>query len=112
MTRTPTLTTTPVAGAETGQWSRRALLRTLALVTAAGLLLVGGLLYAGYAALTSPHRDAPSEADLTGPLLVGEAFDDMPSGPTRRDAIAAAPMLAVSRRRCAPHRQPPVSVRR
>lgn len=96
MATTPTLMATPVAGAEAGQWSRRALLRTLALVAAAGLLLVGGLVYAGYAALTSPNRGTLSEANLTGPLLVGEAFDDMHSGQERRDAIAAAPMLAVS----------------
>lgn len=76
-----------------GAWDRRRLLATLAGVLAAAILLLCGLGYAGYVALsasvtakTPTARSSPPSAAGAGPA----------SGQGRRDAVAAAPMLRVT----------------
>lgn len=78
-------------------WDRRRLLRTLLLVALAGVALAGGLGYASYTAVTSatsPDTPSPATAPATAGAA-GQAATRLPPGPARRDAIAAAPMLAV-----------------
>ncbi|KAB7740043.1 hypothetical protein GA707_19690 [Nostocoides sp. F2B08] len=79
-------TTTPTMDA----WDRRRLQRTLAAVTAAVVLLLAGLAYAVHAALTSHPPEAAAAAE---PVIVDVGA--IPDRDARRDAIAAAPMLAV-----------------
>ena len=71
------------------QWDRRRLLRTLVLVTLAGVALLAGLGFAVHSAATSIGRSD------TEPTPAGQAAEQMPPGQARRDAIAAAPMLTV-----------------
>ena len=70
-------------------WDRRRLMRTLLLIAAAAALLLAGLTYAVVTAVTSAGASEPVQVD---PALTAEG---LPSGQARRDAIAAAPMLAV-----------------
>jgi len=77
------------AAATADQWGRRRLVRTLVVVAMAALLLLGGLVYAVYSAVASTRTSSLIPAD------VAQAAEQLPPGPGRRDAIAAAPMLAV-----------------
>lgn len=77
------------ATADENPWSRRRLLRTLAVVATAGALLLGGMAYALYSAISSAHRASDT------PAAAVRAAEQLAPGPTRRNAIAAAPMLAV-----------------
>lgn len=72
------------------QWTRRRLLRVLAGITVAALTLLGGLGYAIYSAVASTRT--PAAASETA---AAQPTEQLPAGPARRDAIAAAPMLAV-----------------
>lgn len=74
-------------------WDRRRLQRTLAGVTALVAVLLAGLAYAVQAALTTEPQTASTQAAAVGPVVV--AVEDLPDSAARRDAIAAAPMLAV-----------------
>ena len=67
-------------------WDRRRLLRTLVAVSVAGVLGLVGVAYAVYGAVAASSR--PAAATAIDP-------ESRSSGPARRDAIAAAPMLAV-----------------
>ena len=71
------------------QWGRRRLVRTLAVVAMAALLLLGGLAYAVYSAVAS------TQAAPATPGPAAQAVEQLPPGQGRRDAIAAAPMLPV-----------------
>jgi hypothetical protein len=76
-----------------GGWDRRRLLVALACVVAAAMLLLLGLGYAVYVALTSATGTAK-------PVSATAAAHDTPGpkaerGAARRDEIASAPMLAV-----------------
>lgn len=73
-------------------WSRRQLLAMVATVTLAALTITIGLGYAVLAAATSTSPRTGAEAGSA--LGVAE---QLPAGTSRRDAIAAAPMLVVSR---------------
>ena len=77
------------AAATADQWGRRRLVRTLVVVAMAALLLLGGLVYAVYSAVASTRTSSLIPAD------VAQAAEQLPPGPARRDAIAAAAMLAV-----------------
>lgn len=77
---------------DTQQWDRRRLQRTLAAVTALLVLLLAGLAYAVHTAFTSHPSEAAATA-AEGPVVID--VEDLPTGPSRRDAIAAAPMFAV-----------------
>ena len=77
------------AAATADQWGRRRLVRTLVVVAMAAFLLLGGLVYAVYSAVASTRTSSLIPAD------VAQAAEQLPPGPARRDAIAAAPMLAV-----------------
>lgn len=68
-------------------WDRRRLLRTLAAVSIAGLLGLVGVGYAVYSAVAASSRPTAADA-VPGP-------ESLSPGQARRDAIAAAPMLAV-----------------
>ena len=72
------------------QWDRRRLQRTLAAVTAAVVLLLVGLAYAIHTAFTTDNANAAAAVGL-----VVIEVENLPTGRARRDAIAAAPMLAV-----------------
>ena len=76
------------AAATLDPWGRRRLVRTLVTVATAAALLLGGLGYAVYSAVGSTTT-RPGAADAAA---VAHA---LPPGSVRRDAIAAAPMLAV-----------------
>ena len=76
------------AAATLDPWGRRRLVRTLVTVATAAALLLGGLGYAVYSAVGSTTT-RPGAADAAA---VAQA---LPPGSVRRDAIAAAPMLAV-----------------
>ena len=76
------------AAATADQWGRRRLVRTLVVVAMAALLLLGGWSMR-YSAVASTGRRPPH---LPG---CGSAAAQLPPGPARRDAIAAAAMLAV-----------------
>lgn len=71
------------------QWGRARLVRTLVGVVLAALTLLGGLVYAAYSAVAVTGTPPRSPAQQ----LLGA--QQLAPGPTRRDAIAAAPMLAV-----------------
>lgn len=73
-------------------WSRRKLLAMVAAVTVSTLTVVTGLGYAVHAAISSAADPPP--ADDSAAVALAE---QLPSGTARRDAIAAAPMLTVSR---------------
>lgn len=75
-------------------WSRRQLLAMVAAAAVAALVAVIGLGYAVHAAATST-TSAPTAGATAGTALA--AAEQLPTGTARRDAIAAAPMLAVSR---------------
>lgn len=68
-------------------WDRRRLLRTLVAVSVAGVLGLFGVGYAVYSAVAASSRPAAA-VTVSGPESMGP-------GQARRDAIAAAPMLAV-----------------
>ena len=76
------------AAATLDPWGRRRLVRTLATVATAAALLLGGLGYAVYNAIGSTKARPGAEEAAT-------AAQALPPGSGRRDAIAAAPMLAV-----------------
>ncbi len=78
------------APAPADPWNRRRLLRTVLLVALAGLALLGGFGYAVRSAVTSAERSDP------GPAPAAQAAGHLTAGQPRRDAIAAAPMLAVA----------------
>jgi len=90
MTTTTGMNTTAPA---VGVWDRRRLQRTLAGVTALVVVLLAGLAYAVQAALTADPQTAAAQPASSGPVVV--AVEDLPDSAARRDAIAAAPMLAV-----------------
>ncbi|HQG12323.1 MAG TPA: hypothetical protein PLZ83_05155 [Dermatophilaceae bacterium] len=76
------------AAATLDPWGRRRLVRTLVTVATAAALLLGGLGYAVYSAVGSTtNRPGADDAAAVAQAL--------PPGSVRRDAIAAAPMLAV-----------------
>lgn len=75
---------------EADRWDRNRLLRTLLVVAVVGVILLGGLGYAVYGAVTSPGRP-----QTPTPVAAGQAGQQLAPGQARRDAIAAAPMLAV-----------------
>ena len=79
------------AAADLDRGDRRRLLRTLLLVALAGVSLLGGLGYAVSSAVTSVGRP-----QTPTPVAAGQAARQLPPGQARRDAIAAAPMLAAS----------------
>ena len=79
------------AAAATDPWGRRRLVRTLAIVAVVAALLLAGLSYAVYSAIASTR----SSAAAASPGQEIRSAEQLPSGPARRDAIAAAPMLAV-----------------
>ncbi len=68
-------------------WSRRHLLRALAAVIAVAVLGLFGAGYAVYAAVRGPAAAGETEERSRA--------DSLPPGTARRDAVAAAPMLAV-----------------
>jgi len=70
-------------------WDRRRLMRTLLLVAMVVVLLLAGLSYAVVTAVASAGRTERVQVDAA------QAAEQLPSGQGRRDAIAAAPMLAV-----------------
>ena len=76
----------------TGEWDRRRLLAMVAAVIAAAVGVVTGLGFAVHAALTSAAVEPSTDASA-----VVVAAEELPSGDARRDAIAAAAMLTVSR---------------
>ncbi|KAB7740351.1 hypothetical protein GA707_19550 [Nostocoides sp. F2B08] len=88
-----TTTGISTAASAVGVWDRRRLQRTLAGVTALAVLLLAGLAYAIQAALATEPQTAAAQAASVGPVVV--AVEDLPDSAARRDAIAAAPMLAV-----------------
>jgi hypothetical protein len=76
-------------GVDAAGWDRRRLLTVLAIVLAAGLLLLAGLGYAVYLAAWSAGPPGPGRpAGTPGPGTTR-------TGEDRRDRIAAAPMLRV-----------------
>lgn len=77
------------AAAAADQWDRRRLMRTLLLVAMVVVLLIAGLTYAVITAVTSAGATEPEQVNPA------QAAEQLPSGQERRDAIAAAPMLAV-----------------
>lgn len=78
------------AAATLDPWGRRRLVRTLVTVATAAALLLGGLGYAVSRAIIS------TKTEKTGTAVdAAKAAEALPPGPSRRDAIAAAPMLAV-----------------
>ena len=79
------------AAAATDPWGRRRLVRTLPIVAVVAALLLAGLSYAVYSAIASTR----SSAAAASPGQEIRSAEQLPSGPARRDAIAAAPMLAV-----------------
>jgi len=79
------------AAAVTDPWGRRRLVRTLAVVASVAALLLVGLSYAVYSAIASTR----STAAAASPGQEIRSAEQLPSGTARRDAIAAAPMLAV-----------------
>lgn len=79
---------------ETHAWERRTLLRLLAGIVTVGLVLIGGLGYALYLALTTPSLGNAGDEGRTETDLAAQ-IATLPVGPERRDAIAAAPMLTV-----------------
>ena len=79
------------AAAATDPWGRRRLVRTLAVVAGVAALLLAGLSYAVYSAIASTR----SSAAAASPGQEIRSAEQLPSGTARRDAIAAAPMLAV-----------------
>jgi len=87
-------------GDGTGQWGRNRLLATVVGVAVVGVGALGGLGYAGYSAFTSAGHQGPSSAPPSAASSAASpAVEDAaqrPAGQTRRDAIAAAPMLGVS----------------
>jgi hypothetical protein len=85
------------------EWDRRRLLRTLLVVAAVGIILLGGLGYAVYGAVISAGRSAPTGTPSPIPGLGHEApeaaqtgGETVPAGKDVRDAIAAAAMLRVA----------------
>ena len=79
----------------TGGWSRRRLLGMVAAVMVAAVAVVTGLGYAVHAAVTSTAEQPADTSGTATPALAVAV--ELPAGTARRDAIAAAPMLAVSR---------------
>lgn len=88
--------TDTAAGADTGAWGRQRLLTILAAGLVAGLLLLAGLGFAAYYAL-SPAGPAPTSAAPAAAGLVAAAGTEPAAGAARgqarRDRIAATPML-------------------
>lgn len=81
-----------VAG-DSSEWSRRRLLGVLVMAVVVAALLIGGLGYGSYLALTGVAGDALAAASV---VAIGET--DRPTqaqGAARRDEIAAEPMLTV-----------------
>jgi hypothetical protein len=77
-------------------WDRRRLLVVLTLVAAAGVLLLVGFAYAVRLAWSDAASGAPTPATARPDAgAVGPASSWPVSGPSRREAIAAAPMLDV-----------------
>jgi len=79
------------AAAAIDPWGRRRLVRTLAVVAVVAALMLVGLSYAVYSAIASTR----STAAAASPGQEIRSAEQLPSGTARRDAIAAAPMLAV-----------------
>lgn len=77
------------AAAAADQWDRRRLMRTLLLVAVAAVTMLAGLGYAVYSAIVSTTVAPIPPAGLI------QAAEQMAPGTARRDALAAAPMLAV-----------------
>ncbi len=77
--------------ASTGGWGRRRLLATVGGALAAAALVVVGLGYGIYGAVTSPASGRPAVSPATGVPGV----DTTAHGPAHRDAVAAAAMLTV-----------------
>jgi hypothetical protein len=81
------------ADVNAGGWDRRRLLVVLAAVVATAMLLLLGLGYAVYVALTSATGTAkPLQAVTAAPATAGS---QPARGAARRDDIASSPMLAV-----------------
>ena len=76
-------------------WDRGRLLRTLLVVALAGVALLGGLGYAVYSAVTSAGHDKTHTPNSVSAVAAGRAAARLAPGQVRRDAVAAAPMLAV-----------------
>ncbi len=79
------------AVADDEQWGRRRLVLTVAGMALAVVLLLAGLGYAVYSALSST---GPASATPTKGQQI-QAAEQLPAGAARRDAIAAAAMLSV-----------------
>ena len=76
----------------TSEWSRRRLLGILAAAVAVAALLLGGLVYAVYLAVSG----IGGEASASTGVATGETErSTVARGAAQRDAIAAEPMLTV-----------------
>jgi len=96
---TPTRAAAEHAGIDVaGSWDRRRLLATLVAVAAVALLMAVGLAYALHLVITSSGQEltgsTPTHTRTAG-TSAGRVVDTLTAGPARRDAIAAAAMLAV-----------------